>query len=67
LNLPDTLSLPSYIPITFGAAVLYALVQFYRIIRQSSTFSAKANLVMGDVFLWVIVQSVLAYTNYYRV
>lgn len=64
-NLPDTLSLPNYLPITFGGCILFTLIQFYRILKQSNGFKNKANLIIGGLILWVVLQALLALSHFY--
>lgn len=64
-NLPDSLSLPLYLPIVFGLASLYTLIQFYRIIRQSKEFSSKANLILGGLIVWISLQAVVSLNHFY--
>lgn len=64
-QLSDNLSLPSYLPIVFGLAVLYTLFQFYNIIKKSNKFSSKANLIVGGLVIWVAFQGLLSLTHFY--
>ena len=62
-------NLPVYISIVFVVTVLLALILFYTIIKNSSDnkIKAKSNLIITILKVWVIIQSVLAYTNFYSV
>ena len=62
-------NLPVYISIVFVITVLLALILFYTIIKNSSDdkIKAKSNLIITILKVWVIIQSVLAYTNFYSV
>lgn len=65
MTLSETLSLPSYVPTVFIGAVLFTLIQFYRVIQQSTTHGAKAPLIIGGLILWVALQSVLSLNHFY--
>ena len=64
-NLPDSLVLPTYLPIVFGLAALYTLIQFYRIIKQSTAPRNKTTLIIGGILLWVGLQATLSLNQFY--
>lgn len=67
IKLPDTLDLPTYVPIIFGLTALFTLIQFYRILRQSKGFSRSTNWIIGGLMVWILLQSFLAYTGFYQI
>ncbi len=66
-DLPNSLALPFYLPIIFGLASLYTLIQFYRIISKSKGFSSKANLIIGGLIVWIGLQAMLSLSHFYTI
>jgi len=63
--LPDLLNVPMYVTVIFVLTTLFTLVQFYRIIRQSPSFGSKANLIMGGILVWILLQFILTENQFY--
>jgi hypothetical protein len=60
-------NLPGYISIAFGLTALLALILFYIVLKRSTVETARSKATIIIVFLitWIVIQSLLAFNNFY--
>jgi hypothetical protein len=61
-------NLPPFIPITFVITTLVTLAFFYWTIHSSSTETTrkKANFILLGLIIWLLIQAVLSFNNFYN-
>ena len=61
-------NLPPFIPITFVITTLVTLAFFYWTIHGSSTEATrkKANIILFGLIIWLLIQAVLSFNNFYN-
>ncbi|MFV8347492.1 hypothetical protein [Flavobacterium sp. ZB4P13] len=61
-------NLPIYIPITFALTTVATLLFFYWIIKNSNSeiIRKKANVILFGLIIWLAIQAVLTFNNFYN-